>query len=73
MKAFIREVFRAYRKKALFTRHALNQMNLSERMISRQEVYEAIESDEIVEDYSDDPRGIVVYLWGGPRVEKLFT
>jgi len=57
VKAFLSEVLRVYRRKLLFARHALNQMNMSERMILRREVCEAIESDEVVEDYPDDPRG----------------
>jgi len=51
VEAFLREILRVYRKKVLFTRHALNQMNLAERMILRKEVCEAIESDKVVEDY----------------------
>ena len=57
MEEFFQDVMRAYRKKVLFTSHALDQMNLSDRMISRREVCQAIESDEVVEDYPDDPRG----------------
>lgn len=67
MEAFLDEILRAYKKKMLFTRHALNQMNLSERMILRKEVCEAIESDEVVEDYSDDPRGHSYLLRGSSR------
>lgn len=67
MEAFLDEILRVYRKKVLFTRHALNQMNLSERMILRKEVCEAIESDEVVEDYSDDPRGHSCLLRGSSR------
>ena len=35
MEEFLGEILRVYRKKVLFTRHALNQMNLAERMILR--------------------------------------
>ena len=67
MEAFLDEILRVYRKKVLFTRHALNQMNLSERMILRKEVCEAIESDEVVENYPDDPRGHSCLLKGSSR------
>jgi len=43
METFLHEILKVYRKKVLFTRHALDQMNLSERMILRNEVFEAIE------------------------------
>jgi hypothetical protein len=55
--SIIIEVRKVYKKKVLFTTHALNQMNLQERMISRHEVYEVIENGELIEDYPDDPRG----------------
>jgi hypothetical protein len=67
VKGFLDEVLRVYGKRVLFSRHALNQMNLSERMILRREVYEAIESDEVVEDYVDDPRGHSCLLLGRSR------
>ena len=57
MKELLAEVMKAYKEKVLFTSHALDQMSLSERMISKQDMYEAIESDEIIEDYPEDPRG----------------
>lgn len=65
------DVLRAYRKRALFTSHALDQMNLQERMISPHEVYEAIESDEIVEDYPNDPRGHTCLIMGKTRVGRV--
>ena len=71
MKAFVEEIIRVYRKRVLFTRHALNQMNLSERMILRREVYEALESDEIVEDYPNDPRGHSCLLMGRTREGRV--
>jgi hypothetical protein len=67
VEAFLREILRVYRRKVLFSRHALNQMNLSDRMILRGEVFEAIESDEIVEDYPNDPRGHSCLLMGRTR------
>ena len=47
----------AFKKKVLFTRHALDRMNAPERMIKKGEVYEAIENGQVVEDYPSDPRG----------------
>ncbi len=55
--SIIQELRKAYKKKVLFTIHAVNQMNIQERMISRHEVYEVIEDGELIEDYPDDPRG----------------
>lgn len=46
-----------FRKKVLFTRHALDRMNAPERMIKKGEVYEVIKSGKLVEDYPKDPRG----------------
>jgi len=71
MRAFVEDVLKAYRERVLFTRHALNQMNLSERMISRREVYEAIESDEVVEDYPNDPRGHSCLFMGRTREGRV--
>jgi len=51
------EVIRAYKKKLLFTSHALNQMNLSDRMILKQEVVETILNGHVIEEYPDDSRG----------------
>jgi len=55
----------------LFARHALNQMNLSEGMILRREVYEVIEGDEVVEDYPNDPRGHSCLLLGRTREGRV--
>ena len=51
------EVIRAYKKKVLFTSHALNQMNLSDRMIMKEEVIETILNGQVIEEYLDDLRG----------------
>lgn len=69
--SFLEEILRVYRRRVLFARHALNQMNLSERMILRREVCEALESDEIVEDYPDDPRGHSCLLMGRTRERRV--
>lgn len=71
MKFFAEEILSAYRRKVLFTSHALNQMSLLKRMILRREVCEAIESDEIVEDYPNDPRGHSCLLMGKTRGGKV--
>jgi hypothetical protein len=57
MHRFHEVVMEAFRKKVLFTRHALDRMNAPERMIKKDEVYDAIENGEVVEDYPNDPRG----------------
>lgn len=51
------EIKSACKKKALFTYHALNQMNLSDRMILREEVIETVLYGQVIEEYLDDPRG----------------
>ncbi|HLB70889.1 MAG TPA: DUF4258 domain-containing protein [Candidatus Methanoperedens sp.] len=51
------EIKYAYYKKVLFTSHALSQMNLTERMIMRDEVTETILDGDVIEEYLDDPRG----------------
>ncbi len=50
---FKEKVLGAYKKRLLFTTHALNQMNLPERMISK----DVLQYGEIIEYYPDDPRG----------------
>ncbi len=51
------EIKSACKKKVLFTSHALNQMNLSDRMILREEIIEAVLYGQVIEEYLDDPRG----------------
>lgn len=65
------DVLKAYRKRVLYTRHVLNQMNLPERIITRSEVDETIESDEIIEDYPKDPRGHSCLLLGKTRSGRV--
>jgi len=48
---FMEEVSKAYRKKVLFTSHALDQMTLADRMISRRDACEVIEHGGIIENY----------------------
>ncbi len=70
-KKILEDVRRAYRKKVLFTSHVLEQMNLAESLISRLDVYDAIESDELVEDYPNDPRGRSCLIMGKTRNEQF--
>ncbi len=51
------KVLEAFKKKILFTTHALNQMSSVPRMISKDEIREVISRGAIIEDYPDDPRG----------------
>ena len=44
-------------KRRLYLPHALRQMNRAERMIQTEEVRAVIELGDVIEDYSDDPRG----------------
>jgi len=50
-------VRQATRKKRLFLPHALRQMTRPERMISTIEIQSVLENGEVVEDYTEDPRG----------------
>ena len=54
---FKQKVLNAHKNRLLFTVHVLNQMNLPERMISKDEVKDVLEDGEIIEHYPDDPRG----------------
>jgi len=65
------KILSAYKKKALFTVHALNQMNLSERMISKDEVYEIIENGEVIEEYKDNTRGYSCLISGKTMEERF--
>ncbi len=50
-------VLQKARDKIFFTRHALDQMNKPERLISPSEVQSVIFEGEIIEDYPEDSRG----------------
>lgn len=52
------------RKQIIYTRHAVDRMNLEGRLITTEEVREVIFSGRIVEDREDDPRG-ENYLFSG--------
>ena len=51
-------------KKRLFLPHALRQMLRPDRMISTAEVRSVIEQGEVIEDYSEDPRGHSCLMFG---------
>ncbi len=61
----------AYKKRLLFSSHAVEQMNLSERLITPWEVHEIIEKGEIVEEYTDDTRGPSCLLYGKTREGRV--
>ena len=54
-------------RKALFLPHAIRQMSRADRMITTEDVLEAIEGGELVEDYPRDPRGHSCLLLGRSR------
>jgi hypothetical protein len=55
--AILERVQEAATKRILFLPHALNQMNLPERMISTEEVRAVIFQGQVIENYPDDARG----------------
>jgi hypothetical protein len=57
MNAMYKKLIEAANKKILFLPHAIKQMSRSDRMISRDEVREAIFFGEIIENYPNDKRG----------------
>lgn len=57
MSRFREEILSAFHKEVLFTSHALHQMNLPERMITKQEVKDTVLYGDIIEDYPEDIRG----------------
>jgi len=65
----IHKVRQAFKKKVIFSRHALKQMTTQDRMIRTTEVYEIIKKGELIEDYPDDPRGHSCLI-GGRTKEK---
>jgi len=52
-----KQIQRLYRKKLLFTQHAVDRMNSPIRLISVNEIREVLEGGELLQSYSDDPRG----------------
>ena len=58
----LNKVRKAMEKQAIFSIHAHRQMDV--RGITIEEVFEALEAPELVEDYPDDPRGHSCLLLG---------
>ena len=83
MSRFKEEILSAFHKEVLFTSHALHQMNLPERMITKQEVKETVLYGELIEDYPEDIRGHscllmlavtpdrIIHVVGSPKKEYL--
>ena len=57
MDNFFDEVKKAAEKKVIYTEHALDEMNVEEELISKDEIRQVIFEGEIVEDYPEDKRG----------------
>jgi hypothetical protein len=53
----MKKVLKTMRKRIKFTDHAFNVMYSAERMVTVDEVIEALLNGDIIEDYPDDPRG----------------
>ena len=53
----LEKVRAAARKGILFRNHAVVRMTQPDRLITQDEVIEAIRSGEVIEDYPNDPRG----------------
>ncbi len=62
--AFREEILKAAQNRILYTRHALDQMNKPDRLISMKEVKSVVIMGEIIEDYPEDPRGHSCLLAG---------
>lgn len=60
----IDKIRRLAKIKVLYTHHATVQMNLEERLISTEEVREAVAEGKIIESRPDDPRGQTFLLSG---------
>jgi len=51
-------------RKIIYTRHALDEMNSEEEMISKDEVRQVIFGGEIIENYPEDKRGHSCLIFG---------
>ncbi|MBI5400240.1 DUF4258 domain-containing protein [Candidatus Saganbacteria bacterium] len=81
--AFLKKIIKSYRKRLLFTLHAVKQMDLPERLITSKEVRSVIEQKEVLEYYLDDPRGAsclmrgktdqnrIIHVLCSPKIEAL--
>ena len=55
--AILEDVRAAVQRRLLFLPHAIRQMSRPQRMISSHEVEDVVTQGELIEDYSNDPRG----------------
>ena len=67
---FRKEVLRCLEKRLLFTRHALNQTLLPDRVISPEEIREVVKTGDIIEDYPEDKRGHSCLISGWTREKR---
>jgi len=70
-KHFLGKVLRSYNKRLLFTLHAVNQMNLPERLITKDEIREVITQKEIIEYCPDDSRGSSRLMVGKTKAKRV--
>jgi hypothetical protein len=61
--AILEDIRQAAQKRFLFLPHAVRQMSRPARMISAAEVETVALRGELIEDYPNDPRGIVAFCW----------
>ncbi len=64
------------KKKILFLPHAIKQISRPDRMISTEEIKEAIFNGEIIEEYPDDARGescLIVHLKQNRSIHVVCT
>ena len=64
------KVLKNYKKRLLFTLHAVKQMNLPERLISKDEIRAVIAQKEIIEYYPNDERGASCLLAGETKENR---
>lgn len=70
---FMSKVLRALRKRVKLTDHAFQVMYSAERIVTVDEVIEALRSGDVIEDYPDDPRGHSCLVLGFTKAEGPFT
>ena len=64
------EIIRSATKRILLTKHALDQMNKPDRLISEEEVESVVMSGDIIENYPTDPRGSSCLISGKTGGER---
>jgi len=67
---FMSDVLRALKKGIRFTDHAFHVMYSAERLVTVDEVVEALWVGDVVEDYVDDPRGHSCLVLGFTRARR---